>query len=81
MAIRVTLVQANDRLAELLDKVTRDREIVIIRRRGTEAAAMIPAKELASLVETAYLLRSSRSAERLLTALSRAREQFLPKGS
>jgi len=35
--------------------------------------AMIAADELAGLVETAHLLRSEKNAERLLSALSRAR--------
>jgi antitoxin YefM len=34
---------------------------------------MIAADELAGLVETAHLLRSEKNAERLLSALSRAR--------
>jgi antitoxin YefM len=34
---------------------------------------MIAADELESLVETAHLLRSGKNAERLLSALSRAR--------
>lgn len=34
---------------------------------------MIAADELQSLMETAYLLRSPKNAERLLSALSRAR--------
>ncbi len=35
--------------------------------------ALIPADELASLRETAYLLRSPRNAVRLLSALTRGR--------
>lgn len=35
--------------------------------------------ELSSLVGTAHLLRSPVNAERLLTALSRARDQELPQ--
>jgi antitoxin YefM len=56
----------------MLDKVTRDREIVVIQRRGAEDVALISASELSSLMETAYLLRSPRNAERLLAALDRA---------
>jgi antitoxin YefM len=39
--------------------------------------ALIPADELASLMETAYLLRSPRNAKRLLTALRRAKQRNL----
>ncbi len=59
-------------LAAMLDRVTNDREIVIIRRRGEKKVAMIPADELAGLMETAHLLRSPKNARRLLTALRRA---------
>jgi antitoxin YefM len=45
---------------------------VIIQRRGSEDVAMIAADELASLTETAYLLRSPHNAERILSALGRA---------
>jgi len=72
MTIQTTYTQARDGLAKLLDQVTHDREGVIIQRRGEEEVAMIAASELASLMETAYLLRSPANAERLLAALSRA---------
>jgi antitoxin YefM len=72
MPVEITYTQARDTLARLLDKVTEDREIVIIRRRGGEDAALIAADELASLVESAYLLRSPANAQRLLEALGRA---------
>lgn len=56
----------------MLDRVTKDREIVIILWRDGEAIAMIAADELAGLTEAAYLLRSPRNTERLLSALARA---------
>jgi antitoxin YefM len=73
MAIETTYTQARAELARLLDRVTQDRETVIIRRRGADAVALIAADELESLAETAHLLRSPRNAERLLAALARAR--------
>jgi antitoxin YefM len=72
VTIQTTYTQARDGLAKLLDQVTHDREIVIIQRRGEEEVAMIAAAELASLMETAYLLRSPANAERLLSALGRS---------
>jgi antitoxin YefM len=72
MTIQTTYTQARDGLAKLLDQVTHNREIVIIQRRGEEEVAMIAASELASLTETAYLLRSPANAERLISALGRA---------
>ncbi len=72
MTIEFTYTSAREQLATLLDRVTKDREIVIIQRRGSEDVAMIAADELASLTETAYLLRSPQNAERILSALARA---------
>lgn len=72
MAIQTTYTKARENLAHLLDAVVQDRELVIIRRRGSEDVAMIAASELAGLAETAHLLRSPENAHRLLTALDRA---------
>jgi len=72
MTIQTTYTDARARLAELCDRAVQDRETVVIRRRGVPDVALIAADELASLRETAYLLRSPRNAERLLTALNRA---------
>lgn len=72
MPTDVTYTQARANLATLLDQATDDREIIIIQRRGKDAAALISADELTSLLETAYLLRSPANAQRLLTALNRA---------
>jgi antitoxin YefM len=72
MTIEFTYTSAREQLASLLDRVTKDREVIIIQRRGSEDVAMISADELASLTETAYLMRSPQNAERLLSALARA---------
>jgi antitoxin YefM len=72
MTVEFTYTTAREKLASLLDRVTKDREVIIIQRRGSEDVAMIAADELASLTETAYLLRSPQNAERLLSALGRA---------
>ena len=75
MAIQTTYTQARASLATLLDQVTKNREVVIIQRRGGEDVAMITADELAGILETAHLLRSPANAKRLLTALDRVRKQ------
>jgi antitoxin YefM len=72
MTIETTYTRVRAGLAKFLDKVTLDREVVIIQRRGREDVALISAAELASLTETAHLLRSPKNAERLLSALARA---------
>ncbi len=43
--------------------------------------ALIAADELESILETAHLLRSPKNAERLLTALHRARQRTLETGT
>lgn len=72
MTIETTYTEARENLASLWDRVVEDRETVIITRRGTADVALIAADELASLLETAHLLRSPKNAARLLTALNRA---------
>ena len=72
MAIHATYTEARANLARLWDQATQDRETVIISRRGAEDVAMIAADELASLQETAHLLRSPANAARLLAALEQA---------
>lgn len=77
MAIETTYTDARQGLARLLDRVTNDREVVLIRRRGREKVALVSAEELAGLQETAHLLRSPRNARRLLSALRRAMKRTL----
>jgi antitoxin YefM len=74
MAIHTTYTQARASLASLMDEVTKNREVVIIQRRGREDVAMITADELAGVLETAHLLRSPKNAKRLLTALDRVKK-------
>ncbi len=77
MTIQTTYTQARANLAKLCNRVTANREVVIIQRRGVEDVALIAADELTSLMETAYLLRSPKNAERLLTALTRAQSRII----
>jgi antitoxin YefM len=74
VTIQTSYSQARATLAELLERVTEDREVVVIQRRGHEDVALVSASELSSLLETAHLLRSPVNARRLLNALQRARE-------
>ena len=75
MAIETTYTSLRNKLASVLNTVVDDHEIVIVRRRGSRNVALIAAGELASLEETAHLLRSPRNAQRLQTALRRANRQ------
>ena len=67
-----TYTNLRQSLASVLDRVANDHEVVIVRRKGDKKVAMVPADELAGLMETAHLLRSPKNARRLLTALLRA---------
>lgn len=59
-------------LSNILDQVVDDQQVVVVRRKGGRDVALIPADQLAGLMETAHLLRSPKNARRLLTALRRA---------
>ena len=72
MAIETTYTRLRENLASVLDQVSEDQEVVIVRRRGAPDVALIPAEELSGLMETAHLLRSPANAKRLLTALRRS---------
>lgn len=73
MAIQTTYSNARNNLASLLNQVTDDQEIVVIKRRGQEDVAMVSAAELSSMVETAHIFRSPRNAARLMSALEEVR--------
>jgi antitoxin YefM len=79
MAGKVSYSHARNHLAQLWDEVEDSREVAVIHRRGHEDMALIPADELSSLRETAYLLRSPENAARLLAALHRARRGDTPR--
>ena len=73
MPIQTTYTSARANLAKLCDEVAKNREIIIINRRGSNDVALVSADELSSLMETAHLLRSPKNVGRLLTALNRAK--------
>ena len=72
MPTETTYTRLRENLAGVLDDVIDQQEVVIVRRRGARDVALIPASELAGLIETAHLLRSPANARRLLTAVRRA---------
>ena len=73
MASETTYTSLRENLASVLDQVVDQQEPVIVRRRGSRDVALIPATELAGLLETAHLLRSPKNARRLLAALDRSK--------
>jgi antitoxin YefM len=72
--VETTYTSLRENLASMMDRVVNDREVIIIRRKGDQKVAMIPADELSGLLETAHLLRSPKNAARLLNALKRAKQ-------
>lgn len=74
MSLEVSYSEARANLASLMDQVTDDCEVVVIKRRGRSSVAMIDADELSSLLETEYLFRSPKNAERLMSAIKQIDE-------
>jgi len=72
MPLEISYSEARNNLASLLDRVTDDREVVVINRRGHERVAVISADELNSVLESLYLLRSPKNGRRLMNAINRA---------
>ena len=77
MTNQTTYTKARANLARLCNQVADNREVIIINRRGGEDVALVAASELSSLLETAHLLRSPKNAQRLLSALNRAKSRKL----
>jgi antitoxin YefM len=61
---------ARENLAQTIKKVCDDHEPVIITRKRENAVVMISLEDYKSLEETAYLLRSPKSARRLLESIA-----------
>lgn len=78
MITETTYSSARQQLKTLMDQAVNNREIIMVRRRVGGDVAMIAADELEGLLETVHLLRSPKNAERLMTALQRARTDSLP---
>ncbi len=57
----------------LLERVAKDHQIIVVQRRDGENVALIAESDLSSLMETAYLLKSPRNAQRLQAALERSK--------
>ena len=74
MPIETTYSNARNNLASLLDQVTDDCEVIVIKRRGKDGVAMVSESELSSMMETEYLFRSPKNAARLVKALDRAKK-------
>jgi antitoxin YefM len=72
MSSETTYASLRANLANVLDRVSDDRDVVVIRRKGAKDVALVAAEELSSLMEIAHLLRSPANARRLTAAAPRA---------
>ena len=73
MPSETTYTQLRQNLSSVLDQVSDDQDVVVVRRKDGRDVALVPASELSGLTETAHFLRSPKNAERLLAALKRAK--------
>jgi len=81
-AITYTTARAN--LATTMARVCQDHEALIITRNGQQSVVMMSLDDYKALEETAYLLRSPKNAERLLSAVDalnkgKGKERRLPE--
>jgi antitoxin YefM len=66
-SVTYSALRANLKLA--LDRVTSDREPILVERKKGEPVVLVAESDYRALEETAYLLRSPANARRLLNAL------------
>ena len=72
----ISYSHTRQRLAEIMDRVNDDHAPIVITRQNGRAVVMMSLDDYNALEETAYLLRSPKSAKRLMTAV----EQLCSKG-
>lgn len=70
----ISYLKLKENLGAVLRSVAKDRGSVTVRTTAGERVALIPADELAGLMETLHLLRSPKNARRLIQALSRVKQ-------
>ena len=66
----ISYSDARARLAKTMDKVCDDHAPVVVTRRNARSVVMMSLEDFQALEETAYLLRSPRSARRLLESIA-----------
>ena len=67
----LTYSAARAQLAATMDRVCDEHEPVIITRNGTQSVVLLSLEDFNSMEETAYLLRSTANARRLLASIER----------
>jgi antitoxin YefM len=66
----VTYTHVRTNLAKTMEKVCDGHDPVIVTRQNQNSVVIISLEDYESLVETAYLLRSPKNAQRLIKAIS-----------
>lgn len=66
----ISYTSARGNLAKTMKQVCQDHAPVAITRKGEGAVVMISMEDYQSLEETAYLLRSPKNAQRLISAVA-----------
>jgi antitoxin YefM len=77
MSTEITYAEAQANLENLCDRVVETGEVIVITRPNGKNAVLISESELASLLETLYLLRSSANTTPLFAALKRAKTRVI----
>jgi antitoxin YefM len=70
----ITYTEARQTLAETIERVCEDHDPVTVTKRRDKAVVIISLDDYESLVETSYLLKSPRSARRLLESIKELEE-------
>lgn len=65
----ITYSDARKNFKKILDQVHENSEAIVISRKNSENAVIMSEQEYESLMETIYLLRSPKNAERLLESI------------
>lgn len=64
---------AQDQLSEIMERVNDDKTVFLITREEGEPVVIMSLTEFGAFEETAYLLRSSRNARRLISSMENLR--------
>lgn len=68
----ISATALRERLAEHLDRVGNDREVLHVTRQGARSVVIIDEDEYESIIETLHLLRSPANAKDLLESIEEA---------
>jgi len=70
----ITYSNARQNLSKTMKKVNNDKEPVIVTSQSNGNVVIVAQDEYDSLVETAYLLRSPKNAQKLLQSMKQAKD-------